>query len=82
VLIGIVKWYDSKKGFGFILDPSGEDVLVHYTAIEGEGFRSLRTGEKVAYTVVRNPRGLQAQIVRRLEPVEWPPLWKTNHSQP
>jgi cold shock protein len=72
VLIGIVKWYDCKKGYGFIVDPSGEDVMVHYTAIEGEGFRSLRNGEKVAYLAERGPQGLQAKVVRRLKLDERP----------
>ena len=76
MLIGIVKWYDCKKGYGFIVDPSGEDVLAHYTAIEGEGFRSLRGGEKVAYLAERGPKGLQAKVVRRLNPDEQPRRWK------
>ena len=66
MLIGGVKWYDCRKGYGFIVDPSGEDVLAHFTAIEGEGFRALRGGEKVAYLAVRGPKGLQATVVRRL----------------
>jgi cold shock protein len=64
--IGIVKWYDCRKGFGFIQDPSGEDVLAHFTAIEGDGFRRLWGGEKVEYEADRGPKGLQARMVRHL----------------
>ena len=69
---GVVKWYDCKKGFGFIVDPSGQDVLAHFTAIEGEGFRCLRGGETVEYEAVQGPKGLQATFVRRLDPEIWP----------
>lgn len=78
MLTGIVKWYDRKKGYGFIVDPSGEDVLVHYTAIEGDGYRCVRGGEKVMYLAVRGPKGLQAQVVRRLEVDERPRRWEKN----
>ena len=47
--VGTVKWFDSKKGYGFILGPGGQDVFVHFSVIEGEGFRSLRDGEQVEY---------------------------------
>ena len=66
--VGAVKWYDGKKGFGFIMDPSGEDVFVHYTVIEGDGYRCLRDGEQVEYEVERGPKGLLAKRVRRLDP--------------
>ncbi len=66
--VGAVKWFDSKKGFGFIVDGDGEDVFVHYSVIEGDGFRRLRDGEKVEYEVVRGAKGLAALRVRRLEP--------------
>ena len=65
---GVVKWYDCKRGFGFIMDPSGEDVLAHFTVIEGDGFRRLFSGETVEYEVVRGPKGLQAQKVKRIHP--------------
>ena len=58
---GKVKWFDSKKGFGFLLDPEGKDVFVHYTAIEGEGFRTLKRGEEVEFEVVEDEKGMQAQ---------------------
>ena len=62
---GKVKWFDSKKGFGFLLDPEGKDVFVHYTAIEGEGFRTLKRGEEVEFEVVEDEKGMQAQKVTR-----------------
>lgn len=61
---GSVKWFDTKKGYGFIVGPDGKDVFVHYSSIDGEGFRSLREGEKVEYEVVQTPKGLAASRVR------------------
>ncbi len=64
---GNVKWFDSKKGFGFIISPEGKDVFVHFSSIEGEeGFRSLRDGESVDYEQVQGARGLMAQHVKRI----------------
>ncbi len=63
---GSVKWFDTKKGFGFILSPEGEDVFVHFSCIEGDGFRALKDGESVDYNVVRGDKGLSAQKVRRV----------------
>ena len=62
---GTVKWFDSKKGFGFIVGPEGKDVFVHFTRIEGDGFRSLRDGEKVEYEHTAGDKGLLATTVRR-----------------
>ena len=64
---GTVKWFDSKKGFGFIINPEGADVFVHFSSIQGEGFRSLKDGEQVEYEQVVGTKGLSAQTVRRLE---------------
>lgn len=64
---GQVKWFDRKKGFGFIVGPEGEDVFVHFTNIESEGFRSLRHGEPVEYELVETDRGLQANHVKSAE---------------
>jgi CspA family cold shock protein len=62
---GNVKWFDSKKGFGFIISPEGKDVFVHFSSIEGDGFRSLKDGEKVDYEQIQGEKGLLAQHVKR-----------------
>ena len=62
---GTVKWFDSKKGFGFIVGDEGEDIFVHFSVIEGDGFRSLKDGESVQYEVERGNKGLLAKAVRR-----------------
>jgi CspA family cold shock protein len=63
---GSVKWFDTKKGFGFILNPEGKDVFVHYTSIDGDGFRSLKDGEQVEYEQIQGDKGLLAKNVKRL----------------
>ena len=63
---GNVKWFDSKKGFGFIISPEGKDVFVHFSSIEGDGFRSHKDGEKEDYEQIQGEKGLLAQHVRRL----------------
>jgi cold shock protein len=69
MVTGTVKWFDSKKGFGFIQGPDEDkDVFVHYTSIEGEGFRSLKDGEAVEFELVESDKGLQAHHVRRSRP--------------
>jgi cold shock protein len=65
MLSGPVKWFDSKKGFGFIVGPEGQDVFVHFSVIEGDGFRSLKDGELVEYEVATGTKGLSAQHVKR-----------------
>jgi CspA family cold shock protein len=64
---GTVKWFDVKKGWGFIQREDGDDIFVHYTAIDGEGFRSLDDGQEVEFDVVEGPKGLQAANVVRKE---------------
>jgi CspA family cold shock protein len=65
---GTVKWFSEEKGYGFVSpDEGGEDLFVHYTAIEGEGYRSLEEGEKVSYEPTRGRKGEQAANVRRVE---------------
>lgn len=63
---GNVKWFDTKKGYGFIVGPGGQDVFVHYTNIEGDGFRALREGETVEYEMHETSKGLQASHVRQM----------------
>jgi CspA family cold shock protein len=63
---GPVKWFDSKKGFGFIVGPEGQDVFVHFSVIEGDGFRSLKDGEMVDYEITKGSKGLSAQHVKRV----------------
>jgi len=63
---GTVKWFDSKKGFGFILNAEGKDVFVHFSSIEGDGFRSLKDGDQVEYEEQRGDKGLSATVVRRI----------------
>ena len=62
---GKVKWFDPKKGFGFIIGDQGQDVFVHYTSIAGEGFRTLKDGEVVDYEMVQGDKGFQARNVVR-----------------
>lgn len=76
--IGTVKWFDSKKGFGFILNAEGKDVFVHFSSIAGDGFRSLRDGEQVEYEQIEGSKGLSAKDVRRLEVPEEKPAAKGN----
>ena len=63
---GTVKWFDDSKGYGFISEDDGKDVFVHYTAIQGEGFRSLAEGDRVSFEVVDGPKGPQAANVKKL----------------
>ena len=66
---GTVKWFDTKKGFGFIQgDQQGKDIFVHYTNIEEEGFRSLKDGEMVEFDLVQSDKGFQAHHVKRQKP--------------
>jgi len=63
---GTVKWFNASKGFGFIQRQSGEDVFVHFSAIQGDGYKSLNEGQAVEFEVTRGPKGLQAASVTAL----------------
>jgi CspA family cold shock protein len=60
---GTVKWFNAAKGFGFLARENGEDVFVHYSAIEAGGYRTLEEGAKVSFIVKKGPKGLQAEQV-------------------
>ena len=62
---GQVKWFNDAKGYGFITQEGGEDVFVHYSAIQAQGFKSLAEGDKVEFEVTKGPKGLQASNVRK-----------------
>ena len=61
---GTVKWFNDEKGYGFLAADEGQDVFVHFSAIEGTGFRSLQENQCVQFDVVQGPKGLQASNVR------------------
>jgi CspA family cold shock protein len=63
---GTVKWFNDAKGYGFISREAGEDVFVHFSAIEGNGFRSLSENQRVEFAVEQGPKGLQAAHVRAI----------------
>ncbi len=64
---GVVKWFNDTKGFGFIQRTGGDDVFVHFRAIQGEGHRSLRDGQRVEFSVVKGQKGFQAEEVQPLD---------------
>ena len=63
---GTVKWFNESKGFGFLEQENGEDVFVHFSAINTQGFKTLAEGERVSFDVVKGPKGLQAANVTKL----------------
>ena len=64
---GVVKWFDPKKGFGFIIGPEGQDIFAHFSCIEGAGYRILRDNSRVEYDAVETPKGWHATRVVRLD---------------
>ncbi len=64
--VGIVKWFNNRKGFGFIEQEEGGDIFVHYSSIEMQGFKSLEEGERVSFEVEETDRGLAAKHVQKL----------------
>jgi CspA family cold shock protein len=67
---GVVKWFDPRKGFGFLVGPEGQDIFAHFSAIEGEGFRALKDGTRVTYDAVKTEKGWKATKVKRLDDLE------------
>ena len=66
--VGVVKWFNDQKGFGFLCDDEGRDVFVHYAVIDGQGFKTLAEGESVRYDFVDGPKGRRAtRVVRDAE---------------
>src|ERR1044072_1972576 len=65
--IGTEKWFNNDQGYGFIKRDTGEDVFVHHTAIQAQGYRTLNEGERVEFDVKQGPKGLQAENVRRAD---------------
>jgi cold shock protein len=63
---GSVKWFNDAKGYGFISQENGEDVFVHFSAVQAQGFKSLAEGDKVEFEVTKGPKGLQAANVRKV----------------
>ncbi len=67
---GVVKWFDPRKGFGFIIGPQGQDIFAHFSVIQGDGFRVLKDGSHVEYDAEKSDKGWKATRIVRTEQVE------------
>ena len=67
---GVVKWFDPRKGFGFLIGPEGQDIFVHFSVIQGEGFKVLKDGSRVNYDATQGEKGWKATRAVRVEPLE------------
>ena len=65
---GKIKWFDNKKGFGFITQDSGDDMFLHHSAVVGSGFKSFEEGDAVSFEVLASEKGLKAEKVQRVNP--------------
>ena len=65
MMTGTVKWFNAEKGFGFIEREDGDDVFVHFSAIQGDGYKSLDEGQRANFEITKGPRGVQAENVTR-----------------
>ena len=77
---GLVKWFDPRKGFGFIVGPAGQDIFAHYSVIQGDGFRALRDGSTVEYDAERGDKGWKATRIVRTEQVEVTDVARRHHA--
>ncbi len=77
-VVGEVKWFDPRKGFGFIVGPEGQDIFAHYSVIQGDGFRVLHDSTRVEYDAVETPKGWKATRVVREDPEI---VVKTDHTR-
>jgi CspA family cold shock protein len=68
--VGTVKWFNADKGYGFITPEEGNDVFVHFSAIQSSGYRSLNEGQTVEFDITQGPKGAQAANVRPVEPAQ------------
>jgi CspA family cold shock protein len=79
---GVVKWFDPRKGFGFIVGPQGQDIFVHFTIIDGDGFRVLKDGSKVTYSAEKTDKGWKAtRVVRGPESLEVTVVPRRNYAR-
>ena len=62
-----VKWFDPKKGYGFLIGPEADDIFIHYSQIKGDGYKSLDEGDRVEFEVEQGPKGLQARNIKKVE---------------